>query len=158
MLSPIIIKPDSIKKTGFNYLYQYLKSNRDEIMAQLNIYGAVLFRDYDLKGINNFEMLAQAITPFLIDYRGGDSPRTKLLNNIYTSTEYAAHQTIQLHNEKSFSAHYPKYIYFYCEKPATIGGNTLLAYNQILLEHLDDAIIAEYERKKIKYTMHLHMG
>jgi hypothetical protein len=68
--------------------------------------------------------VVQTIEPHTLSYVEGQSPRTKVYDQIYTSTDYPANQTITLHNELSYTHNPPRKIFFFCEIPPQIDGET----------------------------------
>src|SRR5688500_5619349 len=52
--------------------------------------GALLFRGFAVSGAAEFQQFVRAITPELVDYDFGSTPRSRLQERIYTSTEYPA--------------------------------------------------------------------
>ena len=111
---PYIISPKQIGSSSKDGLSKYVSDHMDDIFLKIYDVGAILFRGFNLNGSQDFNDVVKILTPSLSNYTGGDSPRTKVSNNIYTSTEYPAHETISMHHEKSFSNNYPKCIYFFC--------------------------------------------
>src|SRR5262249_21300199 len=62
-----------------------------------------------------------------LPYRERSSPRTRVSNNIYTSTDYPANRSIFLHNENSYQLTWPMKIFFFCMTPSIRGGETPIA-------------------------------
>lgn len=75
-----------------------------------------------------------------MEYTEGATPRTKLGDSIYTSTEYPPDQTIALHNELNYVTMWPMKILFFCVIPATGGGETPIADVRRVFQRLDPAI------------------
>lgn len=155
---PFILDSNDFHNNSVEALLKYNNTEQSKIYNHLAKYGAILYRGFQINDINEFELIATSL-PFTCDtYVGGDSPRTKLTQKVYTSTEYPADQSIALHNEMSFSNKYPRYLLFYCEVPASYGGETPLADNRELYRRLPYKLIEKYKHKKLKYVMNLHNG
>ena len=105
-------------------LISLIQLERNQLLIELYKHGAILFRGYDLYDEQDFKEVIKNITPELAYYVGGDSPREQLLDGIYTSTSYPKDQYISMHNEKSFSNIYPKYVFFFCQTAPEVGGET----------------------------------
>ena len=155
---PHIISPKQIGSSSLDGLTKYLINHKPEIFLKIHEVGALLFRGFDLDSSDNFENIVKILTPSLSNYIGGDSPRTRINNNIYTSTEYPANETISMHHEKSFSNNHPKFVYFFCETAPIIGGETPILDSRKLYNTLDKNIVDKFATKKLKYVMNLHGG
>lgn len=155
---PCIISSKEVGSSSKSELGKYLFDNRQEIFLKIYNIGAILFRGFNLKNSKDFNDIVKIFTPSLSSYVGGDSPRTKINSDIYTSTEYPAHEAISMHHEKSFSNDYPKFIYFFCETAPAIDGETPILDSRKLYNILDQAIVDKFRTKKLKYVMNLHDG
>jgi alpha-ketoglutarate-dependent taurine dioxygenase len=120
---PLVIEPRLAKLN----LSAWVASNLQLIESLLFKYGAILFRDFDLRGMEDFEQVLRSTSVELMNYLESATPRTILKENIYTSTEYPAAQSIALHNELSSSTVFPMKIWFFCIEPAAEGGETPIA-------------------------------
>jgi len=139
-------------------LAAWAKSNAAFINSELLRHGALLFRNFNVDSISDFHTLATAICGELLDYVEPSSPRSELGNKVYTSTEYPADQTIYMHNEMSYSLTWPRKVMFFCQIPATSGGETPLAVSRKVFEHIDPAIRDEFIRKKVMYVRNFGGG
>lgn len=90
-------------------------------------------------------------------YVHGNSPRTKVGQNLYTSTEYPAEYTISLHNELSYAHRWPARLLFFCEQAAETGGATPVVDGALWLASLD-AEVRERFAGGVRYTQCLHGG
>jgi alpha-ketoglutarate-dependent taurine dioxygenase len=136
----------------------YINQNKPKIFSKLKVSGAILFRNFRLNNIDDFYNTIKCFHEDFVPYLGGDSPRTKLKGNIYTSTEYPADQEISMHQEKSFSNTYPRVAYFFCDIEPKVGGETPILDSRILYKQLRQDIIKKFSTKKLKYVMNLHSG
>lgn len=155
---PFIVDAQYFSDKSLTSLIEYIIKENVKLNTLLDAHGAILYRGFRVDTMDDFECLVSKTMRNCRSYVGGDSPRTKLSNTIYTSTEYPAHQSIVLHNELSFSNDYPRYMYFYCLIPAKIGGETPLANNRELYKRLPKSLIEKYHNRKLKYIMNLHDG
>jgi alpha-ketoglutarate-dependent taurine dioxygenase len=128
-------------------------NNRRRIDEALIKCGAVLFRGFELSGIDEFEQLINALSDGeILDYTYRSTPRTAISGKIYTSTEYPAHQFIPLHNEMAYSRSWPMRLYFLCSEPAEEGGETLIADSRIVFQRIHPAIVEKFARKQVLYV------
>ena len=100
--------------------------------------------------------MVRVLTPNLLNYKGGDTPRTKVSNAVYTSTELPPHVKIPMHHEMSYSNTYPSFIYFCCIKPAEEGGETPLLDSRELYKLLSKDLIDRFKTNRLAYITNLH--
>jgi alpha-ketoglutarate-dependent taurine dioxygenase len=119
-------------------------ANREAIEAHLHRSGAMLIRGLDVTSADEFRAVCVAICPQLRNYAGGDSPRTSVADQVYTSTEYPAHLEVFLHNELSYAGWSPSRLFFCCLVPAAQGGETHLADGREIYAKLDPDVRAAW--------------
>jgi alpha-ketoglutarate-dependent taurine dioxygenase len=151
---PLVIEPnlDGIA------LDLWAGSNLEFIEAQLLKHGAILFRNFDVNSIADFEKTVNSISSELIDYKEASTPRTKVAEKIYTSTEYPATQSIPLHNELSYSNTWPMRIWFFCARPANEGGETPIADSRAVLALLDEEVKQKFIQNNVMYVRNYGEG
>jgi alpha-ketoglutarate-dependent taurine dioxygenase len=120
---PLVIEPTV---EGVNLL-ALVATNLELIQSSLLKHGAVLFRNFNSKTMDEFEQLIRDVSGELIEYSDQTSPRHKVSGNIYTSTDYPDSQRIFLHNENSYASTWPLKIFFFCMTPPLHGGETPIA-------------------------------
>ena len=98
------------------------------------------------------------MTPELRDYDYASTPRTKTRGRIYTSTEYPPHQRIPLHSEMSYSTHWPRWLWFFCHRPATCGGATPLADIREVYRTIDAGVRRRFAERKVLYVRNYGTG
>jgi len=133
-------------------LVLWAETNREHLEKELLRHGALLFRGFEVNGVERFEQFARAISPELLDYRERSSPRTEVINGVYTSTDYPADQAIHFHNEQSYTRSWPMKLYFFCIRAAVKGGATPIADGRKLLALLDPEIIEHFLAKRVRYV------
>ncbi|MBX8474330.1 TauD/TfdA family dioxygenase [Pseudomonas cichorii] len=126
--------------------------------AELPRAGGVLFRGFAFKGEADFEAFASSFGHELLTYDYASTPRTKLNNRVYTSTEYPAHQVIPLHNEQSYSLNWPMKIWFHCVQASQVGGETPIADSREVYRQLDPAIRQRFADKRLMYVRNYGNG
>ena len=136
----------------------YYKKQAEYIDEKLTTIGAVKFCGIQIDSIEDFQVITDSISSKFLSYIDGNSPRVKLTNSVYTSTEYDKTQKITMHNELSYSAKWPNKLFFTCIEPAEVGGETLLADSRKILSHMDKEIVSEIEKKGIVYIRNLNNG
>jgi alpha-ketoglutarate-dependent taurine dioxygenase len=144
----------SAKKPGTRAeLLELLRGHRAELRERLLQHGALLFRGFPLENAEDFSQAIEALgTGSSVSYIGGDSPRTKITDSVYTSTEAPAAVKIPLHNELSFVRHYPKHIFFFCEIAAASHGETILGDARRVYRALDPGVRERFMQRQLKYV------
>ncbi|MEQ9551964.1 MAG: TauD/TfdA family dioxygenase [Coleofasciculus sp. G3-WIS-01] len=145
---PLVIQP---AVEGIN-LVTWVASNRDLIETWLLQHGGILFRNFDITEVTQFEQFIQTISGQLLDYSYRSTPRSQVSGKIYTSTEYPATQSIPLHNEMAYSLSWPMKIWFCCLKSAHYGGQTPIADSRRVLQRIDPKIKDKFIKKKVMYV------
>jgi alpha-ketoglutarate-dependent taurine dioxygenase len=90
-------------------------------------------------------------------YVHGNSPRTKVGANVYTSTEYPPEYSISMHNEMSYAHQWPARLLFFCHTAAETGGATPVVDGVRWLDALDPQV-REAFADGVRYTQNLHGG
>jgi alpha-ketoglutarate-dependent taurine dioxygenase len=133
-------------------LATWAEGRQAQLAQQLRQHGAVLFRNFSVETVAEFARCVEVIAGGALEYRFRASPRSQVESNIYTSTDYPAEQSIFPHNEHAYSPVFPLQLFFFCALPATSGGETPLGDNRLIFRNLDPAIIARFQRKRIRYV------
>lgn len=105
-----------------------------------------------------FQHVMDALSSEPLDYLDPSSPRRRVQDKIYTSTEYPADQWIFLHNENSYSECWPGRVFFYCETPPTSGGETPLADCRAIYRRLDPGIVRRFAEHGVMYVRNFQSG
>jgi alpha-ketoglutarate-dependent taurine dioxygenase len=142
---------------GINLL-TWVANNQELINRILLQHGGILFRNFQIKEIAEFENFIQIVSGDLIEYRDRSSPRSTVQGKIYTSTDYPADQSIFLHSENSYAASWPLKIFFYCVKAAQQGGETPIADTRKLLQKIDPKIRDRFTEKGVMYVRNFGDG
>jgi len=152
---PLEITPEGAATGGgMDGLLGYLESvDLDRLLVEAR---AVLFSGF---GIDEIEL--EKVTARLLArrqaYVHGNSPRTKVGDNIYTSTEFPAEYDISLHNELSYAHTWPARLLFFCARPAATGGQTSIIHGALWLESLSQELRDAF-KDGVCYRQHLHGG
>lgn len=150
---PLVIRPN----VGQVDLQDWARSNQQFIESGLLEQGAVLFRDFPVHTAADFESFAKVFCPELFgEY--GDLPREEVSDKVYTSTPYPQDQMILLHNESSQMHCWPRKIWFYCDTPATAGGETPIVDCREIYRLLDPEIRERFQQKDLMYVRNFREG
>ena len=151
---PLVVQP---AVNGVN-LIAWVTNNREFIETHLLEHGAILFRNFDVHEVAEFERFIGAISGRLLDYSYRSTPRRQVSGKIYTSTEYPASQSIPLHNENAYSRNWPMKIWFFCIRPAEGGGETPIADSRRVYERIGSKIKERFVGKKLVYVRNYGSG
>lgn len=138
---PLLVRPNMENVN----LVQWAGNNRDMIAEKLAHDGGILFRGFEVGGVENFERFVAAACSEPLRYSERSSPRSQVSGNVYTSTDYPPDQSIFLHNEQSYNLHFPSKIAFFCVQPAEDGGETPIADSRRILERLRPEVRKSFE-------------
>lgn len=130
----------------------------DWIKESLCKYGGVLFRGFSLSDLEGFNLFIKNTSVDIMEYHEGASPRTRVRENIYTSTDYPAEYRILLHNELSYRHSFPQQIFFFCVTPASEGGETPIADVRKVFEYIPLKIRERFMQKGWKLVRNLGDG
>lgn len=149
---PFVIQSQQTTSSKQDF-FDLLSSQKSAFKEKLSLHGGLLFRGFPLETADDF---ADAIRHLglgqFVDYIGGDSPRIKINEGVYTSTEAPPSFKILLHNELSFVKYYPKNIYFFCQIPPKKKGETIIADARKVYEAIDPSIRDYFINKKLRYV------
>lgn len=149
---PLVIEPLD-RNITYDQFLNLLKSNNAYLKKELLKHGGLLLRNFPVNNANDFANVIRSLgTGQFIDYIGGDSPRDKINDAVYTSTEAPPSFRIPLHNELSYVKNFPKHIYFYCEIAPIEKGETIIADARKVYQDMDQKILQKFIEKGIKYT------
>ncbi|MBV9445462.1 MAG: TauD/TfdA family dioxygenase [Streptosporangiaceae bacterium] len=155
--APFEIRPgDVAAPDNAQGLLEYLHGRGDDLSGLLVGERALVFRGFRVTR-SELDDILDLMLPGRLAYVHGNSPRTKVGNNVYTSTEYPPEFTISMHNEMSYSHQWPSRLAFYCETAAETGGATPVVDGARWLEDLDEKVRSAFAGG-VCYTQNLHGG
>ncbi|HEV2880095.1 MAG TPA: TauD/TfdA family dioxygenase [Pyrinomonadaceae bacterium] len=133
--------------------------HKEFLRGQLLVWGALLVRGGPALAAADFARFVREFSgKSLIDYVGGASPRVKLGDGVYTSTEYPQNYTLSLHNELSYTFRWPDHLFFSCVTASGQGGETSLGDSRAILKEMDEKVVREFKSRGIRYVRNLHGG
>ena len=151
---PAILTPPS----ALSEARAWLRSGREELLERLRRHGALLFRGVSLASLEDFEQLIRELTPELLDYTNGSTPRTRVGGKVYTSTEYPADQSIPLHCELAYAREWPLKLWFHCMVAPARGGETPLADARRVLELIRPEVRQRFTEQGVMYVRNYRGG
>lgn len=118
----------------------------------LGSHGAIVYRGFDVEGIEGFQQALAAMDEPLFNYMERSSPRKDLSPGVYTATEHPSDQTIKLHCEHSYSHEWPARLTFFGLQPASSGGATTLSETRPALESLPEYARSRFQEQGVLYV------
>jgi alpha-ketoglutarate-dependent taurine dioxygenase len=152
--APLVLRPDACDLS----LAEWAQDKRQFIDEELGRYGGLLFRGFNLSTVERFERFMRAISADTIEYGERSSPRTRVGDGVYTSTDHPADEPILLHNEQSYTLNWPMKICFFCVTPAPERGRTPIADSRRVLDRLSPSMKETFARKQVTYVRNYGEG
>jgi alpha-ketoglutarate-dependent taurine dioxygenase len=154
LLLPVVMEPEMEEID----LLQWAKAKRDFLDATLADAGAILFRNFKLTSVEQFQAFVEASCGQLLEYKERSSPRSQVSGNVFTSTDYPPDRTIFLHTEQSYNYTFPLRIAFCCMTEAAEGGETPVADTRRILTRLRPETRMRFERQGYLYVRNFGSG
>ncbi|HLL70300.1 MAG TPA: TauD/TfdA family dioxygenase [Pyrinomonadaceae bacterium] len=151
---PLVIEPEV---ENLNVL-EWVASQREMVERELLKHGAILFRNFKIEGVSDFEQFARTLTPQLMNYKERAAPRSEVGSNVYTSTEFPADQTIPLHHEMAYTHNWPMKLWFNCVLPAESGGATPITSDRKIINLIAPDIKKKFIEKEVMYVRNYGEG
>jgi len=136
----------------------WASDNRTHLRSLLHEHGAILFRGFKCNTLAAFNAIVSAICGSPLPYTEQSSPRTHVSDNVYTSTEYPADETIFLHNEQSYNTRFIRYIAFGCLAASKTGGETPIADCRAVFNRIDPELRRKLIERKYMYVRNYRPG
>jgi alpha-ketoglutarate-dependent taurine dioxygenase len=153
---PLVVEPSGTVAPSAHELGALIAGRREWLDGALHRHGGVLFRGFAVQTVDEFEHVARQALPQLKPYVEGQSPRKKVGDNVYTSTEFPAQYSITLHNELSYAKSPPPRIIFHCHIPPTRGGETPIVDCRQVYAAMDPELREKFERRGVSYLKNMH--
>lgn len=135
----------------------WVRDQRPRLQRELLQSGALLFRGFALKTVQDFESVAQAFCSELFgDY--GDLPREKSGRHVYGSTPYPSEKPILFHNESSHMHRWPQKQFFFCLQAAREGGQTPIVDGRLMFQGLRPDLRERLRSKQLMYVRNFVPG
>jgi amino acid adenylation domain-containing protein len=150
---PLVVEP---AEPGVD-LVSWAETNRGPLEALLASHGALLFRGFGLVQEDFARFCGAALTE-RVSYIEGSSPRLRVGEKVYTSTEYPSDLEVSMHNELSYAHRWPRKILFFCVTAAQRGGETPIADSRRVFELISPEVRRRFMERSVKYLRNLRSG
>ncbi|MEN3615863.1 TauD/TfdA family dioxygenase [Plantactinospora sp. ZYX-F-223] len=152
---PLEISPSTTgAEPGADGLLGWLSTQ--DIGSLLVDHKALVFRGFGVTPAT-LNPVIDVLLPNRLAYVHGNSPRTKVGDNLYTSTDYPPEFTISMHNEMSYAARWPTRLMFFCQQAPTSGGATPVVDGRLWLDAIRPEV-REAFAGGVRYIQNLHGG
>jgi alpha-ketoglutarate-dependent taurine dioxygenase len=133
-------------------------ANRSRIDSALYRRGAVLLRGFATSTLAEFQAFSRIMSTEVIRYGERSSPRTELVDGVYTSTDHPADQRILMHTEQSYTLQWPMRLTFFSQVTAKAGGNTPLADTRKILQRIRPEVVERFRKLGVRYVRNYNTG
>lgn len=140
---PVLVEPN-IKDVD---LMDWLRNNLEWVEGTLLKEGGILFRGFGLSDQTHFQQFVESISLPLMEYMEGATPRVRMGDKIYTSTEFPPERSISIHNELCYVMTWPMKILFFCVTPPEQGGETPIGDVRKVFERISPETRERFEHK-----------
>lgn len=121
---PLTLTPERSPCTT-DQLCTWLEQRAGWLLDRARDHGAVLLRGFAVKSPDEFARVVEGLGLDNMPYIGGAAVRSKVSGErVLTSNESPPSEPIPLHHEMSQVPDPPDYVVFYCDIPASEGGET----------------------------------
>ena len=143
--------------TDSNAVTCWIQQHKAQIETELELNGAVLFRDFGIVDDQGFDAFIRAFDwpSFTYEESLSNAVRHNRTELVFTANEAPPSVSIFLHHEMAQTPVFPSKLFFFCEQAAVSGGATPICRSDILLERLQSEIpdfVAACEEKGIRYS------
>lgn len=151
---PLVVRPvlEGVELAG------WLRQNHSQVAERLLQNGGLLFRGFEIGSAERFQQCIESFSPGLLDYTYRSTPRTRVSDRIFTSTEYPADQEIPQHNEMAYAKSWPLRLWLHCRIPARQGGQTPIADSRRVTARISPATRRRFSEQGVMYVRNYGPG
>ncbi|CAM6049550.1 unnamed protein product [Sphagnum compactum] len=160
-LFPQVLKPGAASSADVNSLVAAIRKDKDWLEQQLELYGALLLRDFGVHTAEDFNAVVEAFDYPELPYIGGAAPRFKVVGRVYTTNESPPDQLVPFHHEMAQVPEYPGKLFFYCEVEPAEGGETPILLSHLIYERMAKEwpeFVEKLQKEGVLYTRVLPEG
>eukprot|EP00899_Mesostigma_viride_P009972 jgi/Mesvir1/18977/Mv18942-RA.1 len=155
---PLVLSPDGSQESppALDATLLWVKNHIQFVEDSLLQHGAILFRGWVPNDPEAFDHFVTALGWERLPYVGGAAVRKKVVGDrVVTTNESPPDQLIPFHHEMAQVPVYPHKLFFFCQIPASQGGETPLAlstvvYDRLKAQHPD--FVAALEAQGVRYV------
>lgn len=116
----------------------WARDHAEQLVAQVEQHGAVLFRGFPINGAEDFDAFIRAfgLGSFTYAESLSNAVRVNKTDLVFTANEAPPEVSIFLHHEMAQTPLFPAQLFFCCEIAAAQGGQTPLCRSDVVLREL----------------------
>ncbi len=150
---PLVLTPSAMDFDGdASQFINYLRNNAATLREGIRSNGAMLLRGFPIENPFEFEKSLYALGYDLYRYYTGISPREKITNATYSSTDAAGPFVIGIHTELPYHSIRPSMVSFYCDTQPAIYGETPIFDCAAVFADLSAALQEKLKTRRLRYT------
>jgi len=111
-LFPLVLQPLS-SSSSLQDTLNFIQSQKSQLEQKLIQHGAILFRNFPIKTVEDFYKFLLSFQWEFGSYLGGGGPRNTVLGPIETSTESPPELKINFHHELAYLTTPPSKLFFF---------------------------------------------
>ncbi len=151
---PLVMEP--INEKSFTVLKALLNESCDWFNKQLDTYGAILFRGFEIEGAEQFQKVLELLNVELEPlYHFGSAHRVRITDKVFTSSEAPPNTIIAPHNELNMVPVRPSVLAFFCQIQPDSYGETPIINTEKLFYSLPPSLqhkISNCPQRFVRYV------
>jgi len=151
---PLVIEP--VNEKSFTLLKALLNESCDWFNKQLDTYGAILFRGFEVEGAEQFQKVLELLNIELEPlYHFGSAHRVRITDKVFTSSEAPPDTIIAPHNELNMVPVRPNVLAFFCQIQPELYGETPIINTEKLFHSLSPSLqykISNFPQRFVRYV------
>ncbi|WP_407890343.1 TauD/TfdA family dioxygenase [Scytonema sp. NUACC26] len=151
---PLVVQP--VNDKSFAVLEARLHESSDWFNKQLDKYGAILFRGFEVESAEQFQKVLELLHVQLEShYHFGSAHRVRITDKVFTSSEAPPDTIIAPHNELNMVPVRPGILAFFCQVQPDRYGETPIINTEKLFYDLSPKLqhkIANYPQRFVRYV------
>jgi alpha-ketoglutarate-dependent taurine dioxygenase len=151
---PLVIEP--VNEKSFTVLKALLNENSNWFNKQLDTYGAILFRGFEVEGAEQFQKMLELLNVELEPvYHFGSAHRVRITDKVFTSSEAPPNTIIAPHNELNMVPVRPSVLAFFCQIQPDSYGETPIINTEKLFYSLSPSLqhkISNFPQRFVRYV------
>ncbi len=149
---PVLFEPKR-KDATLQHLLDTCHNDNPHVCKLLRESGAILFRNFPLQNVSDFETVVKTLgLGELTRFLGTDPSRISMSTGIDLLTEPLSSKKVLPRQELSSNRHYPKHLYFYCQRAPEGGSEMLLVDARKVLKGLDPIVLGAFKEHGLMYV------
>lgn len=126
---------------------KWLRSNREAVLEALRTHGALYFANAKIGTREAFGEVRDALFSERGRYEQRATPRTDFGDDVFSSTDFPASQSIRPHNENSYTLRFPGFLLFGCMTAPAAGGATVIVDVRKVLGRIPRALALRFRER-----------